>query len=241
VEARILIITRPFQFFSGVVLHRFHRSITRPFFSKERISDFEIFDRHADQVIMKLKDRFKRGIAVDIQDILSRFTLDTATEFLFGQDVNTLSADLPYPTGYRGPNRKHEHPSDEFALAFSRAMEYSFPRAVYKQFWPLMEFWEDTVGTQKEITHKFINPIIHAALEKQKAAKRVDGISKEGGTFLDHLVQQTEGGDWLIRQTDTELNLTYRFQHYQRRSLQYHVGRLGYGEDHSNQVPNRNC
>ena len=51
---------------------RFHRSITRPFFSKVKISDFEIFDHHADLVISKLKERFARGIAIDIQDLLSR-------------------------------------------------------------------------------------------------------------------------------------------------------------------------
>lgn len=27
--------------------HRFHRSMSRPFFTRERISDFDLFDRHA--------------------------------------------------------------------------------------------------------------------------------------------------------------------------------------------------
>jgi len=177
---------------------RFHRSITRPFFNKDRISDFEIFDRHADQATAKLKDRFKEGTVVDIQDVLSRFTLDTATEFLFGQDVNTLSADLPYPSTYRGPNRRRKHPSDRFASAFNRAMEYTFPRAIYEEFWPLTEFWEDTVTTQREITHEFIDPIIHAALEKRNVTNGAHEMSKEGVTLLDHLVQQTDGGNWLV-------------------------------------------
>ena len=214
VEVRILN-TQPFQFSPCIVLRRFHRSITRPFFNRDRVSDFDVFDRHADQVIAKLKVRFKEGIAVDIQDILSRFTLDTATEFLFGQDVNTLSAGLPYPSTYRGPNRRWEHPSDRFALAFSRAMEYTFPRAVYEEVWPLTEFWEDTVAPQREITHEFIDPIIHAALEKRKAGKEMDEILKED-TLLDHLVQQTDGGNQLIQRSDFELNLAYRFQRYQR-------------------------
>jgi hypothetical protein len=32
-----------------------------------------------------------------------------------------------------------------------------------------------------------------------------------------------------------------RFQRYQGRSFQYLIGGSGYGEDHSNQVLNRNC
>lgn len=186
---------------------------------------------------MKLKDRFEEGVAVDIQDVLSRFTLDTATVFLFGRDVNTLSADLPYPSTYHGPNRRREHPSDEFALAFNRAMEYTFPRAIYEEFWPLVDFWEDTVATQREITHRFIDPIIHAALEKSKAAEGVHGTSKEEGTLLDHLVQQTDGKNCKTRKSDLELNLIYRFQCHQRRSLQYNVGGSGWGENHSNQLP----
>ena len=101
---------------------RFHRSMTRPFFSKDRISDFELFDHHADQVISKMRERFKEGIAVDVQDALSRFTLDTATEFLFGQNVKSLSGDLPYPSMCKKASPR-AHASDKFALAFSRAQE----------------------------------------------------------------------------------------------------------------------
>jgi cytochrome P450 len=228
--------TQPFQFSPCVALGRFHRSITRPFFSKDRVSDFDVFDHHADQVIAKLKVRFEEGIAVDIQDVLSRFTLDTATEFLFGQDVNTLAADLPYPSTYRGPNRGREHPSDRFALAFGRAMQYTFPRVIYEEFWPLTDFWEDTVATQREITHEFIDPIVHAALEKRNAAsEEIDEIWEEV-TLLDYLVQQTDGGNELTQQPNFELNLVHRFRYYQRRSLQYHVGGPGYGENHSSQL-----
>ena len=41
--------------------------MTRPFFSKDRISHFEIFDRHAADAIKQVKKRMKEGYAVDIQ------------------------------------------------------------------------------------------------------------------------------------------------------------------------------
>lgn len=58
--------------------------MTRPFFSRERISDFETFGRHADAAISKLKARFNEPgyPAADFQDVVSRFTLDSATEFV---------------------------------------------------------------------------------------------------------------------------------------------------------------
>ena len=171
---------------------RFHRSMTRPFFSKDRISDFEIFDRHADQVISKMKERFKEGDAVDVQDVLSRFTMDTATEFLFGQDVKTLSGDLPYPsTCHKSSPRTH--PSDQFAFAFNQAQENTAHRGFYGKLWPLVDFWEDTVAKDRKIASEFMDPLIQAALEKKKAAKGVYEVNQDDVTLLDHLVHQTDG------------------------------------------------
>ena len=193
--------------------------MTRPFFSKDRISDFELFDRHADQVIAKMRERFREGITVDVQDVLSRFTMDTATEFLFGQDVKSLSADLPYPSTYKKFSPL-THPSDKFALAFNRAQEHTFPRGFYGKLWPLVDFWEDVVATDKEITWEFINPIIQAALEKKKAAKGVHEVNRDDGTLLDHLVQQTDGTKsrcfYIII---CQVLILCRLQHHQRRDL----------------------
>lgn len=41
--------------------------MTRPFFSKDRISDFENFGRHADATIISIKERLREGYAVDFQ------------------------------------------------------------------------------------------------------------------------------------------------------------------------------
>ena len=172
---------------------RFHRSITRPFFSKDRIGDFEIFDRHADLVISKLKERFNRGIAVNVQDLLSRYTMDTATGFLFGQDVKSLSGELPYPSTYKGYTPSRDHPSDKFTSAFNRAQEYSYPRGFLEKAWRLAEFWEDKVKTQMGMTNEFIDPLVHAALQKKRDAKGVYEVNMDDGTLLDHLVQQTDG------------------------------------------------
>src|SRR4051812_35501938 len=76
---------------------RFHRSMTRPFFNRDRISDFEIFGRHTTHALAKLHSRLADGTPVDFQDLVARFTLDSATEFLFGANVHSLDAELPFP------------------------------------------------------------------------------------------------------------------------------------------------
>lgn len=57
----------------------------------------------------------------------------------------------------------------------------------------MVEFWEDKVATQIEITNLFIDPLIHTALRRKKGVKRVDEVDKGDETLLDHLVQQTDG------------------------------------------------
>ena len=77
--------------------------MTRPFFSKDRISHFETIDVHAADAIKQIKARMKQGYAVDvqvsvgaihrqlfltsIQDAVARFTLDSAAESFLGMFV----------------------------------------------------------------------------------------------------------------------------------------------------------
>lgn len=119
--------------------------------------------------------------------------MDTATEFLFGQDVKSLSGELPYPSTYTGYVPPRNHPSDKFTSAFNLAQAYAYPRGFFAKAWRLVEFWEDRVGTQMGVTNEFIDPLIHAALQKKRDAKGV--YEADDGTLLDHLVQQTDGMD----------------------------------------------
>ena len=204
---------------------RSQRAMIRPFFSKDRISDFDLFDRHADQVISKMKKRFKEGIAVDIEDVLSRFTMDSATEFLFGHDVKTLSGDLPYPSTCKKVS-SHTHPSDRFAHAFTRSQENMFLRVIYGKMWPLVEFWEDTVAKDKDITNEYTDPLIKAALEKKQATKGMYEVDRDQRTLLDHLVQRTDGTRNLCCCPLTrKVLILCRLRRHQRPNLQRHGGR----------------
>ncbi|KAH9858786.1 cytochrome P450 [Lenzites betulinus] len=175
-------------------LWKFHRSMARPFFSKDRISHFDIFDRHALDSISQLKTRMKEGYAVDWQDLVSRFTLDSATEFLFGKDVRSLSAGLPYPpTSDMARIQTSKSDADEFALAFLHAQIASAKRGRYQEAWGLTEFWKDKVNTRKAAIDKFINPILKDAL-REKAERKQDNDSKvsEEDTLLSQLLKVTD-------------------------------------------------
>ena len=62
---------------------RFHRGMTRPFFSKDRISDFDLFDRHADVALEKIKERCKENVPFDFQVTSLRPTSSPETELSY--------------------------------------------------------------------------------------------------------------------------------------------------------------
>jgi hypothetical protein len=56
-----------------------------------------------------------------LQDTVSRITVDTASSFLFGQDVRSLDAGLHYVAADATKNFPAAHPSSTFANAFQEA------------------------------------------------------------------------------------------------------------------------
>lgn len=182
---------------------KFHRSMTRPFFSRDRISHFDLFDRHADAVIAKIKERARASIAMDFQDLMGRFTLDSATEFLFGACVHSLQGETPFPYNHlsQAYNKEtHIHPADEFARAFHEAQTIVARRERMGGLWPLTEFRGDRMKAPMKVVDAFINPIIEEAIRKKDAKISTDTEKEanpadvdEGETLLDHLVKFTSG------------------------------------------------
>ncbi|KAG8734304.1 hypothetical protein FRC12_018563, partial [Ceratobasidium sp. 428] len=174
---------------------KFHRTISRPYFTRDRISHFDLFARHSDSALSKLLARLSEPSRppIDFQDVVARFTLDSGTEFLFGQDVHSLSAPLPYP---------HEPPKDDsasFAAAFGRAQELLVTRSAFAKFWPLMEIFWDRTREDMRVINAFVQPILREKLEekrrmggKNKSEKVEDGLEGGSDTLLDHLVQFTD-------------------------------------------------
>ncbi|KAK7059973.1 cytochrome P450 [Favolaschia claudopus] len=184
------------------VMWKFHRTMSRPFFSRERISDFDLFDRHSNDALTQLGQRLSEGHAVDIQDLVSRFTLDSATEFLFGKSVDSISAGLPYPypssSSHSNSNFNSTHPSNTYVKAFVQAQLLTTKRVAYSSKWPLYEFWRDRVKPMRRVCDDYVGGILEEAVERKRAGTG-HGMTPKGGeeeeqqeTFLSHLVEATE-------------------------------------------------
>lgn len=66
------------------------RAIIRPIFVKDQVSDLNSIEEHV-QALLRIIPR--NGSTVELQELFHRFTLDTSTEFLFGQSTHSLRPD----------------------------------------------------------------------------------------------------------------------------------------------------
>ncbi|KAF7314609.1 Cytochrome P450 [Mycena kentingensis (nom. inval.)] len=172
---------------------KFHRTLTRPFFTRDRISHFDKVDAHATRVIAHIKVRARSGYAVDFQDLIGRFTMDSATEMLFGTCTDSLKTqELPYP--HNAPPRLADTTADEstaakFVAAFAAAMDVVARRRGRDQLWPLWEMRADASVEPMRVVGAFLDPIIQAAIDRKKV--QGGAAEDEQSTLLDELTSST--------------------------------------------------
>ncbi|KAF7325137.1 Cytochrome P450 [Mycena kentingensis (nom. inval.)] len=188
---------------------KFHRQMTRPFFHRERITDFDLFDHHAENAIKRAKERLREGIPIDFQDMVSRFTMDAASSFLFGHDVRSLDAGLPYPgphytttpievvTSSGASVETETASSDAFSLAFQTAQTVIGLRNRFGDAWPLGrdDFWGDRMTAPMKLVRAFLDPILRDGVRRAASDMDKERIEEDDGdsaSLLDHLVRYTQ-------------------------------------------------
>lgn len=63
------------------------RAMIRPMFVKDRVRNLNIFDSCTEKLLSLLP---ASGVTVDLKEFFYRWTLDTSTDFLLGENVNSL-------------------------------------------------------------------------------------------------------------------------------------------------------
>ncbi|KAK6984008.1 cytochrome P450 [Favolaschia claudopus] len=193
-------------------LWKFHRAMTRPFFTRERFSDYELFDRHSLEAINVMKNRLREGHPIDFQDLVARFGLDSSSEFLFGKNPRTLTAGLPYPPNASSPSTSNTTSSSDRSNTFGHALDLaqhiSIERGAAGALWPLTEIWRDRIAEPMRVVHEFLDPILSEAVSRRAGAAADSDAEKfgdedgkkeikdrqvqEGETLVDHLLHYTQ-------------------------------------------------
>ncbi|MBQ5153972.1 hypothetical protein EGM85_12030, partial [Macrococcus caseolyticus] len=108
------------------------RALLRPQFSREQVSHLESMRTH---INMLINSHFWGGKVVDAQVLFHDLTIDTATEFLFGESTNTLDPVLAQH-GFPGP--RGVVTGEQFANAFTYAQELLSIRVMAGSAWFLV-------------------------------------------------------------------------------------------------------
>lgn len=88
----------------------YSRQLMRSQFVKDRVTDLDIFEKHVESLISHINGQ---GQTIDIANLFYRMTLDSATDSLLGESVNSL-----------------DDPQTEFASAFAEVQRGEYPLAV---------------------------------------------------------------------------------------------------------------
>lgn len=159
------------------------RAMIRPNFTRDQVADLDAFERHI-QTLFQLLPR--DGSNVDLQEYFFKFTIDSATEFLFGKSTHTLQAELAGTSQSTG--------SAGFAEAFNAAQ---FSVAVRSRLGLLRKIYRDKAGDAAiKVCHDFVDQYVDEAVLYRQ---RMEDLERKGVTghedkymFLHELAKNTK-------------------------------------------------
>ena len=151
------------------------RELLRPNFVRSQVGDLATFEIHVDQLIKAIP---RDGSTVNLQDLFFMLTMDSATEFLFGETTNCLAPDA-------------DHDSSDFAEAFNRsqvAIAEGFRMGKIAQW-----LRGSMTATDRKYCHDFVDKIIQKGLEYRKMLDlgKTDAKVDDRYVFLYELLKRT--------------------------------------------------
>ncbi|CAG88381.2 DEHA2E18612p [Debaryomyces hansenii CBS767] len=157
------------------------RAMLRPQFSREQVAHVRALEPHLQTLAKHIIN--SKGERFDIQPLFFRLTIDSATEFLFGESVENLhdeSVGLTRdPVDFDGKSG--------FADAFNTSQAWLASRAVSKNLSLFVDGKEFRNSNAK--VHKFADYYVRKALEA--SPEDLEKASRDGYIFLYELVKQT--------------------------------------------------
>lgn len=158
------------------------RAMLRPQFAREQVAHVKMLEPHVQNLISHIKKY--NGSFFDIQDYFFKLTLDSATEFLFGESVESLCDESinKSPTGQCDATLKLE-----FAYHFNYAQLTLASRAVLQELYFLYNPSQFKTSCKKvhDLTDFFVNQALNTSTEE------LDKKLLGGYIFLYELVKQT--------------------------------------------------
>jgi cytochrome P450 len=161
------------------------RALVRPQFSREEVSNLDLVERHVQTLLRVLKvGEGGWTETLDLQPFFFYFTLDTATEFLYGQSVHSQAAIAGLENIEIGID------GAAFSHHFGAAKHLVDKRGALGKFYWLMPMKKMNAHC-KEI-HKVIDRLIEDRLSSKKDPLSMEEKGSRRFVLLDELAKETQ-------------------------------------------------
>lgn len=163
------------------------RALLRPQFSRDQVGDLESLEVHVQRLIDCIE---KAGDVVDLQPLFYGLTLDSATEFLLGESVDSLLF-INKPAGV---SESFEDIKLNFGEAFNTSQHYLMVRARMRGLRWLIN--PKKFKDSNRICHKFIDHFVDLALHPEKKQEKSEP-RRQKYVFLDAITQENKDPKYL--------------------------------------------
>lgn len=158
------------------------RAMLRPQFVREQVAQIQMLEPHIQYLFQHI--RKEHGQKFDLQKLLLKLTMDTATEFLFGESVDSLADES---IGVKTEISPILPLKQKFTKSFNEAQTMSSTRTVFFNLYFLIDSFKYRRNCKD--VHDFADYFVNKALAT--SATDLDEKSKGGYVFLYELVKQT--------------------------------------------------
>ena len=148
------------------------REMLRPNFVRSQVGDVDTFEKHVSRLIATIVP----GQEVDLSERFFRLTIDSATEFLFGESTESLTKDS----------------NDGFSEAFTQSQDFIGNLARWGN-WAKLFPANKRFKKDRDFVHSFVDYYVQKGLAKrsQLLAKKDSTADTGRYVFIDELVRQT--------------------------------------------------
>jgi cytochrome P450 len=164
------------------------RAILRPQFSRNQVSDLDLEERHVQNMLQAFPAKDGGWSEVtDLQPLFLRLTMDSASEFLFGQSTNTqLSAQSAEASAKNAEDTA-------FVESFEACQRRIMMAMLLNEFYSLIE--TKSFMDKCRLCHRYIDKFVHTALSRHEkgggSGDEVPQGQKEKYIFADSLARET--------------------------------------------------
>ncbi|PVI06909.1 cytochrome P450 52A12 [Periconia macrospinosa] len=157
------------------------RAMLRPQFARDQVSDLDLEEKHIQHLLRHVPVNSDGWTdIINIQPLFFRLTLDSATEFLFGESVNSQLSNV---TGDALDESSFSYAFDNGQRALSESFMYG-----EKFYW--LRYGKEFKQHVK-ICHDFVDFFVAKALNQEKSSAGTTSAGKKKFVFVEALAEST--------------------------------------------------